>query len=324
MRKILILLGASFLFSGCLITSPELERIKPVEGSEMVLNIPYVTNYKNAKIEKGALIGGCLKQDCLPSIDIPKFETAADADKNLLPEDLIIGLKYQGITRAYPQRILNFHEIVNDKYNEEPIAITFDPLSGTAIAFDRTVDGIITELGVSGLINQSNLVIYDRYEGNLWNQLTGEALVGPAAGRDEILKQIPITTTTWANWKKAYPETSVLSRDTGYDGNYNLYPYGTYESDDQILFAVENLDNTIQLKTRVFGLRIGEKFKAYPIATISAEKTITDQIDNQKITIQLDDDGQMTAIVNEQPLIGTRLFWFAWAAQHPQTALYQP
>lgn len=121
----------------------------------------------------------------------------------LKDDDIVFAIDYMDLQRAYPQRILNWHEIVNDTLPSsgqtagDPIAVTFCPLCGSALAFERKVDGVITEFGVSGKLHNSDLVMYDRYEGNLWQQITGERIVGPAAQRFEILKQIPIITTPW-------------------------------------------------------------------------------------------------------------------------------
>jgi len=228
------------------------------------------------------------------------------------------------VQRAYPQRILNWHEIVNDTIVSDPVAITFCPLCGSALAFERKVDGVITELGVSGKLHNSDLVMYDRYEGNLWQQITGEGIVGEAARRNEKLKQVPIITTTWGEWKKEHPNTQVLSRETGYSRNYDQYPYGTYEQDDQLLFGVKGLDKSFQIKTVVYGVEIDGLSKAYPESVFDNQKIIEDQIGNVKLQLEKLDSGEIkvTNLETQEEIIPIRLFWFAWAAFHPDTQLY--
>jgi hypothetical protein len=178
-------------------------------------------------VRREELTEGCLRRDCIPSIDNPKFESVSSADGWLEDEDRVFGLVYMGVERAYPQKILNRHDIVNDKINGVPVAMTFYPLYGTTVAFIREVNGKEAEFGISGLLHNSDLVLYDREEGNLWKQITAEAIVGPAARRDERLEVVDAVTTTWAEWKSAHPGSEILSRpkDTGID--YDVYPYVT-------------------------------------------------------------------------------------------------
>ena len=130
----------------------------------------------------------------LQYIYLISYENAKKAGNWLNPSDIVFAINYKGIVRAYPQRILNWHEIVNDHAvvdgEDYYFMITFCPLCGSAVGFERSVDGVITEFGVSGKLHNNDLVMYDRFEGNLWQQITGEAIVGPAARRNEILIQI--------------------------------------------------------------------------------------------------------------------------------------
>jgi len=290
-----------------------------------VKKVEIASDFKHAKIKKDELIKGCAAgKDCIPSIDNPNFETASQSNW-LDPEDIIFALDYQGIQRAYPQRILNWHEIVNDKIGDDHIIITFCPLCGSAVAFTPQVNSTFTQFGVSGFLHNSDLVMYDRLEGNLWQQITGEAIVGPAAKRNEVLEQIPIITTTWSSWKSKHPQTQVLSRNTGFTRNYNQYPYGTYESDDQLLFGVKNQDNSLPLKTVVYGIELNGLTKAYPQSNFENNSIVKDQINGISIIIEKLDSGQIkvTRTDTNQELIPLRLFWFAWAAFNPDTLLYK-
>jgi hypothetical protein len=124
---------------------------------------------------------GCPARDCIPSIDNPVF-VAADAAGFLSDDDIVLAIEHGGEARAYPARILNLHEIVNDTIGADPVAITFCPLCGSGLAFRRVVDGEVTELGVSGVLYNSDLVFYDRNTGTLWDQVEGKGIVGPMTG----------------------------------------------------------------------------------------------------------------------------------------------
>ncbi|MBI2012243.1 DUF3179 domain-containing protein [Candidatus Daviesbacteria bacterium] len=307
----------------------EVQKVSP--GETIVRKVSLQSDFNGAKVKKEDLLEGCFGQDCIPSIDSPKFESVQDASW-LRDEDIVFAIDYKGTQKAYPQRILNWHEIVNDTIASDPIAVTFCPLCGSALAFERKVDGVITEFGVSGKLHNSDLVMYDRYEGNLWQQITGEGIVGPAARRDEILKQVPIITTTWREWKKEHPNTQVLSRDTGHNRDYDQYPYGTYEQDDQLLFGVKGLNEqtsssnkSLQIKTVVYGVELDGKSKAYPENTFEKRQVIDDKIGGVPIRLERKESGEIEALnlqTNEK-IIPIRLFWFAWTSFHPDTELYK-
>jgi hypothetical protein len=316
-------------------------------GETIINNVALQSDFTGAKVAKKDLLQGCFAKDCIPSIDQPVFETAAQADQWLDPDDRVFALDYEGEVRAYPQRILNWHEIVNDQFGEVPVAITFCPLCGSAVAFERTIEGVITEFGVSGKLHNNDLVMYDRYQGNLWQQITGEAIVGPAAREDLVLEALPITITTWELWLAEHPDSQVLSRDTGHSRNYDQYPYGTYEQDDEILFGIKDLDKSLQIKTVVYGVEVKENgsgevggggeptgakteqsvvtlAKAYPESAFDKNSKITDTIGNTRITLERQAGGEVvvTNLATGEEIIPTRLFWFAWAAFHPGTEVY--
>ncbi|PIR42549.1 hypothetical protein COV25_02245, partial [candidate division WWE3 bacterium CG10_big_fil_rev_8_21_14_0_10_35_32] len=300
-----------------------MKKVQP--GETIVRDVDLQNDFSGAKIAKKDLLQGCFEKDCIPSINNPQFETAREADAWLQPDDRVFALDFNGVVRAYPQRIMNWHEIVNDSIGGTPVAITFCPLCGSALAFERTVDEVITEFGVSGKLHNSDLVMYDRYEGNLWQQITGEAIVGPGARRDEKLKQIPIVTTKWGEWKKEQPDTEVLSRDTGHSRDYDAYPYGTYEQDDELYFGVKNLDKKLQIKTVVYGIEVNSASKAYPENVFDQQPVITDAVGGTPVQLEKTGEGKIvvTNLQTQEEIIPIRLFWFAWAAFHPDTEVYQ-
>lgn len=265
---------------------------------------------------------GCPSKDCIPSIDEPKFESVPAADTWLEDSDIVFTLDYKSEARAYPQRILNWHEIVNDVVAGDPLAITFCPLCGSSLAFARQVGDQTLEFGVSGKLHNNDLVMYDRQTESLWQQITGEVIVGQLFG--EELKQIPMSGMRWSQFKSEFPQGQVLSRDTGFSRDYARYPYGTYEQDQSTLFPVEGgVDQTIHPKTVVYGIEIDGQAKAYPEEKIETEGEIEDKVNGIGVEI-LYNGGDVTAknIETGEEIAATRLFWFAWKAFHPDTQLY--
>lgn len=268
------------------------------------------------------LIQGCPSKDCIPSIDEPVFESISEADKWLEDGDIVFSLDYKGEARAYPQRILNWHEIVNDVVAGDPLAITFCPLCGSALTFDSKVDGQVLEFGVSGKLHNNDLVMYDRQTESLWQQITGEAIVGELFGKK--LKQIPTDTMLWSQFKEEHQGGKVLSRDTGFSRNYDKYPYGTYEEDRSVNFPIEGgVDQTIHPKTVVYGVKVGDVSKAFTEDKLKSEKEIEDTVGGVRIKITYD-NGKVRAENRDskEEIVTTRLFWFAWKAFHLDTGLY--
>ncbi len=323
---ILILIGVGIFLFNQISSKSTPSGFQPANpGETVVRNVELQNDFNGAKVKKGDLLQGCTSQDCIPSIDNPKFESVNDADSWLEDGDALFAIDYMGEQKAYPQRIMNWHEIVNDEIQGEPVVITFCPLCGSALAFERKVNGVITEFGVSGKLHDSDLVMYDRYEGNLWQQITGEGIVGPAARRDETLKQIHISTTNWETWKKENLDGLVLSQETGFSRNYDAYPYGTYEQDDELYFGVKNLDKKLQIKTVVYGVSIDDARKAYPETVFDNNSVITDILGNANIKLEKTKSGKIivTNLDTDEDIIPIRLFWFAWAAFNPDTLIYE-
>lgn len=268
------------------------------------------------------LMQGCPGKDCIPSIDSPKFESVEASDKWLNPDDIVFVIAYKGEARAYPQRILNWHEIVNDVIGGDPLVITFCPLCGSALAFDRRVDGQVLEFGVSGKLQNNDLVMYDRQTESLWQQITGEAIVGEYLGKK--LGQVSMDGMRWSQFKEEHPQGKVLSRETGFSRDYSVYPYGSYEQDRSTLFPVEGgVDERIHPKTVVYGVEVNGSFKAYQEDRIKKEDVVRDKVGNTNIEIAYK-NGEVKAqnLETNQDLVATRLFWFAWEAFHPETELY--
>jgi Protein of unknown function (DUF3179) len=164
--------------------------------------------------------------DAIPAIDHPQFMPAAQA-RFLAEDDVVFGLVRAGQTRAYPQLVLVWHEIVNDRFPDGPLSVTYCPLTGSVLGFRGVaLDGEPYTFGTSGDLVNSNLLMYDRQTDSRWPQLLGQAILGPSRGR--MLQELPLEWTRWGRWRAAHPDTLVLSTRTGYLRQYGTDPYGSY------------------------------------------------------------------------------------------------
>jgi len=318
-----VLTGVAFLIIKYPMSMERTEELqKFLSGPPPVVEI--TKDYKGAKVDPVKLLRRCPVNDCIPSIDKPEFETLTEADTWLKDEDRVFGLVYKGVERAYPQRILNWHEIVNDEVAGDPVAISFCPLCGTAAAFIREVDGTTAEFGVSGYLYNSNLIMYDRIEGNLWQQITLKAIIGPAARRDELLQRVGVTTTDWSVWKIQHPNTQVLSKPSNFKRDYDRYPYDSYEENSEVRFGAEHSNKRLHPKDVVYGVVVGESAKAYPLTKLELQSVIQDVISSTAVTVSYAQDGTVTVTdkLTREEYIVQRSFWFAWVVFNPGTDLY--
>jgi hypothetical protein len=232
----------------------------------------------------------------------------------LQDHDLVLGVEINGDVRAYPHNIFWWHEIANDVVGGVPIIVTFCPLTGTGIAFDaRDSDGSRIILGVSGLLFNNNLVMYDQRDGEtLYPQMTGVAISGPRKGQQ--LKQIPVVETTWEHWQQRHSNTKIVSGLTDADpgGLYTLNPYkhdgvdNNRDLHDFIPFALtlpidENpIGNLFRSKELVLGVRFDEIAKAYPHINLGARSVVNDDVAGNPLVIIWDADMQMAVPFSRQ------------------------
>src|SRR3989338_5436512 len=253
--------------------------------NEEVKTLPDGTKYI---IHSSKFLSGGPGKDGIPSIDNPEFILADKVDW-LSEEELGLGIVYKGESRFYPFRILVYHEIVNDFIQNDQILVTYCPLCFTSIAFLREIDNEPVEFGVSGKLYNSELVMYDRKTDSYWPQTLGKAVLGPLTGTK--LKKIVSDTVLWGDWKKAHPDTKVLSRKTGFLRSYNgNNPYGNDGDFTSIglQFPVENKDSRLQYYEIVYGIEVNNEFKAYKKSDAEKLGAIEDSVGDKKITITFD------------------------------------
>jgi hypothetical protein len=263
-------------------------------------------------------------RDGIPAIDNPVFNSADEADW-LQPGDRVLGMAIDGEARAYPVAILNWHEIVNDVVAGQPVAVTFCPLCNTGMVFDSRVDGEALTFGVSGLLYQSDVLLYDRETETLWSQIWSEGVAGPKKGTQ--LTALPVRHTTWQAWQEAHPDTRVLSRDTGFRRDYLRDPYAGYEQSPTTLFPVSNqAPGPWHAKEWVLGVSFNGEHKAYPFEELeaNAEAEFDDAIGGQSFTVLWDADHHSASIEWQgEPLPSLTSFWFAWYAFYPGTEVFE-
>lgn len=269
-------------------------------------------------VDYNDLYQGCPRRDCIPSIEKPKFVAASEADF-LVANELIMAVEFNGEKRAYPARIMDYHEIVNDTIGGQPVAVTWCPLCSSGVAFEPIIEGEVVEFGVSGVLHDSDLVMYDRKTESLWQQITGEAIMGPKKG--DRLKMLPMTMTDWQTWREAHPDTKVLSTDTGFDRDYGeTRRYDEYDASNRIVFPVSGRDLSIHPKTVVFGFDIDGRKLAIMESTLEKKGKLTTRFGDHQLTVRRHQDGSVTATDGAgRTHTAIRLFWFAWYNFHPDT-----
>ena len=275
-------------------------------------------------VDPAEIRSGGPPKDGIPSIDSPLFVSVEEADKWIADNELVLALLYEGEIRVYPLQILVWHEIVNDRVAGDPILITYCPLCGSGIAYERVLGGEAVEFGTSGKLYNSNLVMYDRKTDTYWSQIDGLAIVGALTGQE--LKAISIDTVVWRDWKAAHPDSRVLSQETGFDRPYGIDPYGSYYEDSFLLFPVESSDDRIHPKTVVFGIEVRGVYAAYREEDLIRLGVIEDSVNGMRLRITRDEAGVVSVynITLGKTLVKERDFWFAWYAFHPDTLLYLP
>lgn len=279
-------------------------------------------NLDNATIPVNEIHRGGPLPDGIPSIDQPRFTAAADVDF-LQDDDILIGFSHNGLHRAYPFRILIWHEIINDVVGEKPIAVVYCPLCGTAMVFDRRYRDQALSFGVSGLLYNSDVLMFDRQTRSLWSQLGMAAVSGEFAGTE--LKWLPSEQLTWEAWKERYPEGEVLNANTGHNRDYKNLPYGGYLKSLSTMFPYSGTREEFPPKTWVTGVIINGQAKAYPLAEFPEDHWIEDQISGHSLRIRYNSSESRFSIEDSEgkSLPSVQAYWFAWQAFYPKTQIWK-
>jgi hypothetical protein len=258
-------------------------------------------------------------RDGIPALDHPE---AVASERSPWPDAArVVGVALGGEARAYPIALLDWHELVNDRLGGLPVLVSWCPLCGTAMVFDRRLEGRVLSFGVSGLLYQSDLLMFDRETDSLWSQISAHAVTGPQRG--ERLALLRSRTTTWGQWKAAHPETTVLGRETGYARDYGRGPYVGYEQSERLYFPAP-LDRRYHPKARVVGLRSADgRARVYPADELrAAGGSVRDAFAGHEVRIDIDGNGGFSVEAAESIEV-IEGFWFAWMAFHPKSTVYR-
>jgi len=264
-------------------------------------------------------------KDGIPALTDPAFVEADQADY-LGPEDRVIGVAYGKEAKAYPLKILNYHEIANDTVGDVPVAVTYCPLCDSAAVFDRRTPLGVREFGVSGMLYNSNVLMYDRgdKQESLWSQMMGEGISGAAAHAK--LQALPLVLTTWKDWRERHPATQVLSDETGHNRPYGKSPYAGYFGSPDLMFDASPTSDRLPLKTRVLGVWNKESARAYPIPAVAqceAEFPLPQELGEASFQIAYDPESESLRVLEaEDGIQWVYAFWFAWYAFHPETEVF--
>jgi len=214
----------------------------------------YFDDKRASTIRLDEVVWGGVRQDGIPPLRNPEMIHADDADY-LDDNNIVFAIEVNGDARAYPKRIMAWHEMFVDEVGGRPVAGVYCTLCGSMILYNTVVDGKNHEIGTSGFLYRSNKLMYDKQTQSLWNTLWGTPVIGPLVGKGIEFERLSIVTTTWKEWKRRHPQTKVLSLDTGYRRDYGEgVAYSDYFATDRLMFGVPKLDRRLKNKSEVLGL----------------------------------------------------------------------
>jgi len=249
------------------------------------------TDLTKRSIELSELKSGGPGKDGIPALSHPKFEPIAGANKWLDPKEPVIVVGGASDVRVYPVQILIWHELVNDEIGGVPILVSYCPLCNSTIVFDRRIDGKPVQFGVSGMLRESDMVMFDRETESLWQQITGEAIVGTHTGKR--LPMIPSQTVTFETVAKQYPAAKVLSRNTGHSRQYGKNPYVGYEFGNQLMFPVRTPSlRGVKLLERVVALNGTAASRAYPFSALRKAPIVEGEYEGARYVVFYSERGK--------------------------------
>jgi hypothetical protein len=275
------------------------------------------------------LVRAAPAKDSIKSLDAPVFVAARDCDF-LADEDELFSITRDGITRAYPLRVLVWHEVVNDRIGDQPIVLTYSALTGSGVAFEpgENPDGTTRQFGVSGVLYNSCLLFYDRATESLWSQLKMMGISKDFV--EEPLQQVPTRRMTWEAWRSLHPRGEVLSIETGMENDYRgEWPYGDYANQKETIFPFDISPdrNEFETKERMIGMVQGWAARAWPLELLKDRGQLFDAIGPRPIQVTYNESTDhvvITDITNGEELPHVSVYWFAWQAFYPDSSVWRP
>ena len=242
------------------------------------------TDFSRHSVSYSEIMSGGPPKDGIPAIDNPKFVAVDEADEWLEPTESVVLFRLGEDTRAYPIQILMWHEIVNDVVDSAPVVVTYCPLCNTGIAFDAMVEGQALDFGTTGRLRISNLIMYDRQTESWWQQATGEAIVGAFTGAR--LNFLPVSIVAWEDFKAAFPEGLVLSRETGYYRDYGRNPYVGYDDAGNWPFLYRgSVPGALPPMARVLTIDTEDEAAAYPYEVMETVRVVNDTVGGMPVVV---------------------------------------
>ncbi len=268
------------------VTAPDFDRSQLPVDLEIVSQ-EWITDFSRTTIAYDELLIGIRAlpiRDRIRPIDDPKFNPVSNRD-HVADREPGLSLEIDGDARFYPLSILTAHEIVNDVVGGQPVAVTYCPLCNSAIVFDRIFGGQELRFGVSGLLRNSDLVMWDNITESLWQQLTGEGLIGQFAGSQ--LTFLPSAITSFGDFTRKHPGGQVLGPDQGFGRNYGFNPYTGYSSRSTPFgfFDQDNLDDRFPALERVVNVTVDGTAKAYPFSVMETARVANDTVAGVDIVV---------------------------------------
>jgi len=278
----------------------------------------------NLQVARDRILSGGPGKDGIPALADPKTVPVGDADF-MFDDDRVVGVTVNGESRAYPIKVLNWHECYNDGLGGVPIAVVFCPLCDSVSVVDRRVGEQVLEFGISGLLYNSNVLLYDRTDDALWSQAGLTAVSGPNAGKS-LTHLSGWEITTFADWREAHPDSTVATLVTGHysPDRYNRIAYASYFETDEVMFPVDAADGRFANKYRVVGVRVDGVARAYPVDLIAdaPDGRVEELFAGGRVLLESTPGGGVRVVEVPAGAEVLHTFWFAWYAFHPQTGVF--
>ena len=269
-------------------------------------------------IPEGEVRDGGPGKDGIPAISSPNFSSIAEIDF-LDPTDIVIAVKTTEGIRAYPHPVLDWHEIANDDLpSGERLSLTYCPLTGTAIGWDGTIDGNKTTFGVSGLLYNSNLMPFDRATDSYWSQMSHKCVNGPLSGTE--INTFQVIEMDFNSLREIYPDAIVMNTETGFNRNYQLYPYGDYRTNNaSLIFPVSNTDTRVASKERVLGVVVNEEVMTYRFNSFDSQEVnvVENQFQGTDLVVIGSQDQNFLVAYENRLADGTKLTFEAVQGELP-------
>ncbi len=244
-------------------------------------------------IDAREVMWGGVIVDGIPPLEHPNQIWPDQASEWINDSDVVVGVELNGDARAYPIRIIAWHEMVNDTIGGVPVSLAYCTLCGSPILFDGRVGSEVYRFGTSGLLYRSNKLMYDRNTRTLWNQFSGKPAWGPLVGEDIRLEVLPVVVTTWGDWYARHPDSTVLSIETGFRRDYSPgVAYNDYFNSPQTWFNIPIQDDRLAAKDNVYAVRVGEALTAYPIELLAERVLVHDEVGGLPIVVIASGNGE--------------------------------